>query len=142
MKNIVFKSANHNLTENDSKAISKGVENEGKWAWSTGIESEECGGWMKNIIDEKGLKSFVSQKVEKEIEHSLSAEPSSTSNESKVKTMWQKTLENSSKVFLKEIHEDSEINRNNFVEKIQSNRLDDRRELLRLKKLQYKSNKS
>ena len=130
-----------NLMANDSKIMALEPENEGKWAWSKGIDNEECGGWKKDITDEKDLKTLVSRNVEKEIEYSLSAEYSAASNDSKVKTMWQKTLENSSKIFLKEIHEDSEINRNNFAEKIQSNRLEDRRELLRLKRLQYKNNK-
>ena len=138
-QNYSYDSAQNNMTRNDPRTGVLGSENLSEWAWSTGQNNVECGDWKQDLIEEKNIKSFVLQKVEKEIEHSLQSEHSLNSNESKVKTMWQKTLENSSKIFLNEIHEDSQNNRNNFSEKIASNRLDDRREKLRQKKLLHKN---
>ena len=121
--------------------------NKSQWAWSNGISHDVSGAsasgasglsgvseWVRDSRIVRGLKSMVEEKVEKEVNKNI------ISNSYKVKTMYERTLENSSKLFLQEVHEESINNRNNYIEKekIGNNHVDDRRELLRLKKLQLK----
>ena len=126
----------HEKNGGDSKTINKNLEsssrsdnNSNNYAWSNGQNHNESGEWLRDSVTEKGLRALVDQKVEKEIE---------LSNGAKVKTMYEKTLSSSAKSFLKEVHEDSIMQRTLHLEKasgVTTSRLDDRRELLRLKKL-------
>ena len=126
----------HEKNGGDSKTINKNLEsssrsdnNSNNYAWSNGQNHNESGEWLRDLVTEKGLRALVDQKVEKEIE---------LSNGAKVKTMYEKTLSSSAKSFLKEVHEDSIMQRTLHLEKasgVTTSRHDDRRELLRLKKL-------
>lgn len=124
-----------NLYGSNLESSSSSSDGNTEWAWSNGQTHSESGEWLKDLVTERGLKSLVDQKVEKEIEIS------SISNEAKVKTMYQKTLQSSARNYLKEVHEDSVLNRSIFTEKstLNTSRVDDRREMLRLKKLQQKN---
>jgi hypothetical protein len=55
--------------------------------------------------------------------------------------MYEKTLSSSAKTYLKEVHDESVMQRTLHQEKasVTSSRLDDRREMLRLKKLQQQN---
>ena len=110
-----------------------------QWEWSNGQTHSESGEWLKDLVTERGLKALIDQKVEKEMEMTQ------ISNEAKVKTVYQKTLENSAKMYLQEVHEESVLNITLHAEKSKSiggnSRLDERREMLRLKKLQNGINK-
>ena len=112
------------------ESSSRSDNNSNSYAWSNGQNHNESGEWLRDLVTEKGLRALVDQKVEKEIE---------LSNGAKVKTMYEKTLSSSAKSFLKEVHEDSIMQRTLHLEKssggVTTSRLDDRRELLRLKKL-------
>lgn len=103
-----------------------------KFAWSNGQTHSESGEWLKDLVTERGIKALVEQKVEREIELSIGA---------KVKTMYEKTLSSSAKTYLKEVHDESVMRRTLHQEKasVTSSRLDDRREMLRLKKLQQQN---
>ena len=108
-----------------------------QWEWSNGQTHSESGEWLKDLVTERGLKALIDQKVEKEMEITQ------ISNEAKVKTVYQKTLQNSAKMYLQEVHEESVLNITLHAEKSKSiggnSRLDERREMLRLKKLQQKN---
>ena len=105
-----------------------------KFAWSNGHTHSESGEWLKDLVTERGIKALVEQNVEREIELSIGA---------KVKTMYEKTLSSSAKTYLKEVHDESVMQRTLHQEKasVTSSRLDDRREMLRLKKLQQQKKK-
>jgi hypothetical protein len=140
IENMEIEKAKNNLYQN-RKNYSENFTESGsgsertQWAWSNGQTHEESGEWLKDLVTERGLKALIDQKVEKEIEINQ------ISNEAKVKTMYQKTLQNSAKTYLQEVHEESILNMNLHAEKAigGSSRLDERREMLRLKKLQQKS---
>ena len=121
-----------NIYTKNSESGSRSENNPGNWAWSNGQNHSESGEWLRDLVTEKGLRALVDQKVEKEIELSTGA---------KVKTMYEKTLLSSAKTFLQEVHEDSVMQRTLHLEKagVTSSRLDDRREMLRLKKLQQQN---
>ena len=119
-----------NIFNKNLESSSRSDNNLNNYAWSNGQNHNESGEWLRDLVTEKGIRALVDQKVEKEIE---------LSNGAKVKTMYEKTLTSSAKSFLKEVHEDSIMQRTLHLEKssgVTSSRLDDRRELLRLKKLQ------
>ena len=158
-QNQVHLNNSNNYSNNESQNTvfgntenTENTANKSQWAWSNGISHDVSGAsaigasasgasglsgvseWVRDSGIVRGLKSMVEEKVEKEVNKNI------ISNSYKVKTMYERTLENSSKLFLQEVHEESVNNRNNYIEKekIGNNHVDDRRELLRLKKLQLK----
>jgi hypothetical protein len=140
IKNMEIEKAKNNLYQNrknnSENFLESGAGSEHtQWAWSNGQTHEESGEWLKDLVTERGLKALIDQKVEKELEINQ------ISNEAKVKTMYQKTLQNSAKTYLQEVHEESILNMNLHAEKSigGSSRLDERRDMLRLKKLQQKN---
>jgi hypothetical protein len=73
-----------------------------QWQWSTGQGHAGTEDWKRDLVEQRGLKALVEDRVEKEIRLSDAA---------RVKTQWEKTLYNSARDFLDDIHKDSSLKR-------------------------------
>lgn len=100
-----------------------------QWAWSRGENHNSTADWLKDIAEERGIKALVEDRVEKEVVASFQL-----SDAARVKTQFEKVLNNSAREYLDDVHR--EVEAFDGGRGGESKRLEDRRELLRLKKLQ------
>jgi len=110
--------------------------NEDQWKWSRGEPSvnpneSTCG--MTGDTS-RAIQSLVSDRIEKELERT-----NADSQQSRVKSQWEKVLTGDAKAFLEQVHQETEQSRSTLTgtgNTISKSTKEERRELLRLKKLQ------
>lgn len=122
---------------------------QGEWAWSTGHDREDTGEWIEDMIREKGLDNLMEAKIQ----HEINSQSKSLSKGSKIKTMWDKTLDSSAREYLDDIHNQVEVERTkrNHASKNSGNgdemtqnksSIEDRKQLLRKKLQEMKNEKT
>lgn len=93
-------------SQNDSASVSAPVrydrDDERQWQWSTGADHAGTADWKRDIIEQRGLKALVEERVEKELRLSDAA---------RVKTQWEKALYSSAREFLEDVQRDLERDR-------------------------------
>ena len=110
--------------------------NDSNWQWSRG-EAQTNESELQDVEageTSRMVQSLVSDRIEKELIQSQSQ-----SQQSRVKSQWEKVLTGDAKAFLEQVHYEAEQSRSTLTGAANTSfksTKDERRELLRLKKLQ------